>query len=130
MKRVLVTGSRVWTNVALLHYAIDRHMRPGDVLIQGNAIGPDQWSKEYWSGRGPVEGYDADWGTYGDRAGMIRNAQMLDTGVDLVLAFPHGKAKGTRGCMRLAASRYIPVIWYHHETGAAHPLPLQQRLFP
>ena len=45
------------------------------------------------------EVYPADWDTYGKRAGVIRNAQMLDKGADLVIAFWDGSSPGTKDMM-------------------------------
>lgn len=44
----------------------------------------------------------AAWDAYGKRAGVIRNAQMLDKGADLVIAFWDGSSPGTKDMMARA----------------------------
>lgn len=53
--------------------------------------------------------YPADWRTYGNSAGPIRNQEMLDSEpTDLVVAFPGGN--GTADMVRRARAAGIPVI--------------------
>ena len=42
-------------------------------------------------------------------AGPKRNKQMVDSKPDIVLAFPLGESKGTRGTMKMALAAVIPV---------------------
>lgn len=41
-----------------------------------------------------------------------RNAEMVNLGADVMLAFPLGQSAGTGGCMRLAEAGGIPVRVY------------------
>lgn len=52
--------------------------------------------------------FRADWDKHGKAAGPIRNRAMLDSGVDLLIAFPGGR--GTQDCVRAAKERGIPVL--------------------
>lgn len=57
------------------------------------------------------DAYPADWDTYGNRAGFIRNKQMLDEGKPhVVVAFPGGI--GTRMMVGLAKRHNIPIKEY------------------
>ena len=56
-----------------------------------------------------TERYPADWAGHGKRAGVIRNEQMLDTGVDLVIAFWDGHSRGTQHAIESAKRRGILV---------------------
>lgn len=62
-----------------------------------------------------IERYPADWKTYGKPAGYRRNADMVNLGADICLAFPLGASKGTRMCMRLASEAGIPVLNFGDE---------------
>lgn len=52
--------------------------------------------------------FNADWDLLGLSAGPVRNRQMLDSGVELLIAFPGHK--GTADCIQQAVTRGIPVI--------------------
>ena len=58
-----------------------------------------------------VEGYPADWERFGRAAGPIRNKQMLDTGINLVLCFHNDmmNSKGTKNTMMQAMAYGIEV---------------------
>lgn len=112
--RLLVTGSRDWTDWAKIRSALGEALRdlggrpltvgvsssmpeqppPGvDALarvrlVHGNARGADRMCSHVWRRWYlPVEAHPADWGRYGRNAGHIRNAQMVRAGADLCLAF-------------------------------------------
>ena len=56
------------------------------------------------------EAHPADWDSYGNRAGPIRNKKMVDLGADWCLAFPDGVSRGTRGCASMAVKAGIPTL--------------------
>jgi YspA, cpYpsA-related SLOG family len=123
-KRILVTGSRDWDYGDLLNIMLDalqKHYVPGAVLIHGAAHGADTLAAFLWKKRvckliGEhevcIESYPVsreDWKRYGRRAGPRRNRIMAESGADICLGFPLGKARGTRGCMEIASSYGIQV---------------------
>lgn len=97
MKKLLVTGSRQWTDLdtmeqALAHAYVDLGgpltvERGGVLLISGNARGADQMAEQIWQdkvGELWISRYPAkDFSTP-----LARNAYMLSLRPDLVLAFP------------------------------------------
>ena len=88
---------------------IDTWLPPKDLtIISGGASGVDSiaidWAVVNWVN---FEVYKADWRTYGKSAGMIRNKQMLDSGIDLVIAFPGGK--GTANMVAIARQSGVSV---------------------
>ena len=114
--RILVTGSRSWTDAA----TIDRNLvgatghldmlRPV-VVIDGAAKGADSIAHDFALAHGwQTERYPADWTTHGKAAGSIRNQQMVDLGADLCLAFPLPDSIGTWDCIRRANKAGIRVI--------------------
>lgn len=86
--RVLVCGSRHFNNYQLLEETLDG-LKTINTIIHGMAKGADSLGGEYAKIRGiPVLEFPALWNKYGNRAGPIRNAQMLKEGQpDLVVAF-------------------------------------------
>lgn len=116
--RMLVTGSRDWSDRMQIAEALNRqHLawgRPENaVLVVGDATGADAIAAELWAKVGlPVERHVADWDTHGKRAGMIRNAEMISSGIDACLAFSRNDSPGTRNCMTGATKAGIPVALY------------------
>jgi len=118
--RVLVTGSRAWTDKelvseALRQVAIDSFdMKPNSALtlIHGGAPGLDTMAAEiaaenFWY----IEHYPADWISWGKSAGPRRNQEMVNSGADICLAFPLvlDSWSGTMDCMFRADAYGIPV---------------------
>lgn len=111
--RVLVCGSRTFNDYWLLFDKLceiqEKH--PDLIIIQGGARGADQMARK-WASLNGVKGeqYNANWEVYGRAAGPIRNQQMLDTGIDLVVAFPRGEARGTKHMMKIAREAGVEVL--------------------
>lgn len=125
--RILVTGSRHWTDRDTIRRAlvdtIDNWTARGGcgyvTVIHGGAPGADRIAGEIARElRCAVEVHPADWDRHGRRAGPIRNAEMVQAGADVCLAFPLGQSRGTRGCIRLAELAGIPVHVYEGAEGA------------
>ena len=80
-------------------------------LVHGDARGADRMAEHIWSEVGePVEAHPADWEKYGRAAGPKRNQEMLDSGVDLVLAFPGGRGTADMVKRARAAGKAVRVI--------------------
>ena len=114
-QRILVCGSRTWSDMEALRTVLDPRPDDGVVLIHGGARGADRLAGEYAAGRGwPVEVYPADWNRHGKAAGPIRNKQMLDEGHPTeVIAFtdkPLYESRGTADMVRRATRAGIPVF--------------------
>ena len=78
------------------------------VLVHGACHGADMLAKEWGDiTRVVVEPHPAKWKELGKPAGMIRNKEMLDTGVDGIVAFPGGP--GTAGMVNMARRVGVPV---------------------
>ena len=127
--RILITGSRNWTDFRAIHVLIGQKWEAlpvgGTLYVRhgANPNGADSIAQTValWnSSIGVVnEPYPADWEKYGKAAGMIRNAEMIaDNGVDEVHAFPLKESRGTAGMMNIAANNGIPV--YNHGWPGIH----------
>lgn len=116
--RILITGSRNFDDFNMMQYALEDVLDcfpdafPEDfIVVHGNARGADKISGYIARQLGMhVEVHNAQWNTYGKRAGIIRNTQMVNSGADICLAFPIGASKGTRHCMSLVEQANIPLI--------------------
>lgn len=99
-KRILVTGSRSWTDKIVIRNALmveaSRFAHEDIVLVHGaNPRGADAIADKIATQYGwVVEKHPAKWSS-GRSAGPIRNQQMADAGADVCLAFPLSDSKGT-----------------------------------
>lgn len=116
MRRVLVTGSRNWSDEETLSGALNEQVRRNDwepiLVVHGDCpTGADalaaRWARSTWLSK--CEPHPADW-SIGKKAGPLRNQQMVDLGADVCLAFPLPQSRGTYDCMRRAEAAGIPVI--------------------
>lgn len=93
--RFIVCGGRDYTNRDAVFDALDRlhHRFPVSLIIEGGQRGADRHGRDWAIARGiEYETYEADWETYGKRAGPFRNFEMLYDGKpDGVVAFPGGR---------------------------------------
>lgn len=132
--RVLVTGSRDWSDAEAIDTALSAMARgaaeggyDGMTVVHGGASGADSLAQRWASLRRdagqPVvpEPHPARW-SRGASAGMERNREMVDLGADVCVAFvgpcnrprcrrpkPHD-SHGTAQCMRLAERAGIHVV--------------------
>jgi hypothetical protein len=121
-RRVLVTGSRTWTDETVIRGALREHWQPGTVLVTGACPrGADAIAERLWrSWGGQAERHPADWAA-GRGAGFARNAAMAARGADACLAFIRDGSPGATHAARLAALAGIPVHRYSHPGQAKAP---------
>lgn len=84
------------------------HLGPRDVLVHGAAPGADHIAAELWHGK--AEAFPAEWAMYGRAAGPIRNQLMLESGIDLVIAFPGGDGTADMVTRALKAGVWVMSI--------------------
>lgn len=106
-RRILVTGSRNWTDRDAIQRALLKHGVDGDTLVHGDCElgGADQIAAELWEPHGPVEPHPARrGGAFGSDSGRYRrrNQHMVDLGADLCLVFALDWASGSGQCARMA----------------------------
>lgn len=122
--RVLICGDRDYTRPHIVKSVLDGIHRewfqryfPSSLnaeftVVEGEARGADTHARQAAKRLGlNVEPYPADWNQFGKAAGAIRNRQMLDSGVDLVLAFHDDleNSKGTKDMTEIAKKAGVPV---------------------
>jgi hypothetical protein len=120
--RVLVTGSRDWTDrdgvrAALNVVLSEKPLHEKLVVVHGACpTGADRWADEWARTHAEchdvtAERHPAPWRTAGKQAGHWRNQHMVNLGADLCLAFfqPGAANKGTADCVRKALAADIPI---------------------
>ncbi|MFC8447603.1 DUF2493 domain-containing protein [Kitasatospora sp. NPDC057223] len=118
MSRIIVTGSRNWTDEAAVWNALDQATADHDpehlIIVHGACPTGADLHAVTWAAKHHVshEAFFANWSAHGRAAGPIRNRAMVAAGADLCLAFPLGPSPGTRDCMRAARNADIPVKEY------------------
>ena len=125
--RILVCGSRNWKDGEVIKFAVqrecDRSKLPAPmhcVLMHGDARGADRIAGEVGEFLGiQVEAFPAAWGIWGKKAGMIRNAEMLNHKPDVVLAFWDGDPKGTKHMIKMAQGKGITTRVFMYQNGIA-----------
>lgn len=121
MRRILVTGSRDWTDRAAVWRALWSAAREGGsepvTVVHGDCpTGADRYAKEWCHEviRAGLpcteEPHPADWSRHGKAAGPIRNQEMVDLGAVVCLSFPLKGSRGTVDCTTRATAAEIPVV--------------------
>lgn len=108
--KIIVCGGRNYTDKSFVFECLDELNATGfiDQIINGGANGADAWAELWAKERGKdCVTIPANWLKFGNQAGPIRNAQMIQMKPDLVVAFPGGK--GTANMARQAVSAGIEV---------------------
>lgn len=102
--RVLVTGSREWTDEHRVWNELDAlvEIYGAFVVVQGECpTGADRFARSWaWTRAYKCESWPADWDKHGKAAGPIRNQLMVNSKPDFALAFPLPGSRGTMDCMR------------------------------
>lgn len=120
--RILVTGSRDWWDYERIQDALSEqyhcweHEDCGEryVVVSGACPTGADFMCEAWAGRlgWEVERHPADWNTYGKSAGFRRNAEMVELGADVCLAFIKDGSKGASHTAGLAEKAGIKTLRY------------------
>lgn len=133
--RILITGSRKWTDEAAIRDVLQRlhRLRMGPyTLVHGDAKGADRIAAQIASQLGwTVEAHPADWQgpcdpqcehgprkrrpdgvEYCPAAGLHRNRLMIELGANLCVAFIKDRSRGATMCAEAAQSAKIRVAWF------------------
>ena len=104
--RVLVCGGRDYDDEDAVRAELQS--LPPCTIVHGDARGADRLADRIAAEMFIVtEPHPADWTRYGKAAGPIRNQEMLDSGINLVIAFPGGS--GTADMVRRARKAGVEI---------------------
>ena len=126
MFRLLVTGSRDWSDVDAVVRELQFFAKAGEVtLVSGNCPdGADAIAEEVAIGLGwTLERHPADWKKNGKKAGFVRNAEMVDAGADACVAFILDESAGATNTVVKAKIKNIPTKVVKATTPAPAPTP-------
>ncbi len=111
MYKVIIAGSRDYTNYAQLCSIVDRELAGIEEveIVSGGARGTDALGERYAKERRcALKVFPADWDQWGRAAGPIRNEEMADY-ADALIAFWDGRSAGTRDMIRRAEEKGLRV---------------------
>jgi len=119
--RIVFTGSRHWKDESIvfecLKKIISMYGKNETTVVVGGAKGLDTIVVNLSRSLGlNVEVFNADWNLYGKKAGPVRNQKMLESGADLVIAFPEKESRGTRHMIDISQKAGIRTIVYENST--------------
>lgn len=112
--RVIIAGGRDFDDYVKLVKMCNSILRYKEyshriVILSGLARGADTLAVKYADEfHFECVGYSADWGRYGESAGIKRNAQMAEN-ADALIAFWDGHSKGTKNMIEQAQSRGLQI---------------------
>lgn len=122
MYKIIINGSRSFSNytslrLALKSYIMINQIEPNLIeIISGGAKGADtlaiKFAKEYNLN---YKIMNADWDKYGKKAGIIRNADMLNyatsnpNDIAILISFWNGNSRGTKHMIDISISKGILV---------------------
>jgi hypothetical protein len=121
---IIGSGSREWKDykpiAKVMRAVINRYGANQFMYYHGNAKGFDKLSSMQLGllKHKSITAFDADWNTYSDDAGMIRNKQMLDTALKfdtniLLIAMPLENSIGTYGMINICKAAKIQIEIYN-----------------
>lgn len=115
---VAIVGSRDYPDWAHVAMAVDS-LAPSTIVVSGAARGVDTVAANRARSRGlEVVEFPADWRSFGNAAGMIRNRQIVER-CDWLIAFWYRQSKGTANSIDLARAMGKPALIFSPQSTLA-----------
>ena len=117
--RVIIAAVTRFSNYDLLKNKCDEFLHDkldrGIIVVSGSAIGTFSLGERYAKEKGyMMEVFSADWEKYGDRAGYMRDFQMVSS-ADALIAFWEGESKKGKSMIDFARRTGIQVFVPQYE---------------
>jgi hypothetical protein len=116
--RMLVCGSRTFSNKWLLEHVLDSFRDALTEVIHGDATGADTLGAHWAAYQGiAVRAFPADWASEGKAAGPLRNRRMLAEKPDILVAFtdkPLSESRGTNHMVGIARAAGVETFVVEH----------------
>jgi hypothetical protein len=115
--KVIIAGSRNFLDYNLLKTKCDDILKDiSDIeIVSGVAEGADKLGEMYAKEKGyKLKQFPADWKTYGNSAGIRRNAEMANYG-EMLIAFWDGNSRGTKNMIDLATTKNLTINIFKYE---------------
>lgn len=120
-KRVALVGSRNYVDYDIFKQNVDATLERWGltpecvVVVSGGAKGVDTLAERYakeCTATAAAMVFKPDWDTHGKKAGILRNADIIDA-AEYCIAFPSHSGKGTQDSIKRANAKKIPteVFW-------------------
>ena len=122
--KVIIAGGRDFKDYDLLCRKADYYLSRQDEIeiVSGCAKGADKLGERYADERGyGIRRFPADWGTFGRRAGYLRNEDMAIY-ADALIAFWNERSKGTKHMIDIAEQHglKVRVVIYNTENNESN----------
>lgn len=120
--KVIVAGSRTFTNYAILSELLDKYLPVNACIISGTARGADKLGEKYAEENNiTLTKFPANWNKYGKSAGYIRNREMADNAHTAII-FWDGESKGALNMIEVSKSKNLDliVIRYREHEGSTY----------
>lgn len=109
---ILIAGSRSFNDYELMvrkcRIILSRLDSSKVVIVSGMARGADLLGAAFaMDNHYQLLRFPADWKTHGNKAGYLRNRQMLEC-IDAAIIFWDGQSKGTEDMIRLCREKKLP----------------------
>jgi hypothetical protein len=111
MIRICVCGGRDFNDKQLVYETLDKFLkiRQDIIIVNGDARGADSLATEWAKERNvKCELFPANWEKHKRAAGPIRNKEMIDSKLDVLVAFPGGK--GTQNMIAQCKKNNVKVF--------------------
>lgn len=118
-RRIIVAGSRNYKDYRRISSVLSEFIRKFSEdgirpeFISGGCRGVDTLAERFCKLHNyPIKVFNADWVTYGKRAGYLRNKQMAEYAADgngMLIAFWDGESKGTKMMVDIAMKNGLTV---------------------
>ena len=109
--KVIIAGGRDFEDYYLLCQKVEKILSRQDEveIVSGTAKGADKLGELYAHEHGhQIKRFPADWGSFGKKAGYIRNEEMAEY-ADALIAFWNGESKGTKHMIDIANNNELKV---------------------